>query len=161
MSQGGHPRKNWTAPFIATLGDGIYAFDLNNRTYRHLSISEGLPSSKINHAIRTPSGGVWLATDKGLAYVDDAKSLTDVSIYGESQGLNDGHILALQHDNDGNIWISTFSGLSCFVTSTERFHNYNHYDTRLLGGFANGAVTMDADGTICFGSAGGVCYFNP
>lgn len=147
--------------FIATLGDGIYAFDLNNNTYRHLSINEGLPSSKINHAIRTPSGGVWLATDKGLAFVADSKSLTGLSLYGESQGLNDGHILALQQDADGNIWMSTYSGISCFVKSTERFHNYNHYDTRLSGGFANGAVTMDADGTICFGSAGGVCYFNP
>jgi hypothetical protein len=37
--------------FVATLGDGIYAIDLQHQQCRHLNIGEGLPSRKINHAI--------------------------------------------------------------------------------------------------------------
>lgn len=147
--------------FIATLGDGIYSFDLLTNTYRHLSIEEGLPSSKVNHTVRTSAGALWLATDGGLVRVDDPVGLTGISVYGRQQGLNDDHVLALQLSADGHVWMSTFSGISCFVSDKGLFYNYNHQDTRLTGGFASGAAMTDARGNICFGSAAGVCYFNP
>ena len=147
--------------FVATLGDGIYSIDLQHHQYLHLNIDEGLPSSKINHAISDGRGGVWLATDNGLVSVEDPINLKDISVYGKEHGLTDCHIRALQQDGNKCIWMSTYSGISYFVKNTERCYNYNHYDIRLSGGFANGAVTMDKDGTIYFGSAGGVCCFNP
>lgn len=147
--------------FIATLGDGAYSIDLQTMTSRHLSINEGLPSGKINQTIRAKQRGLWLATDGGLVYVKDPINLTGISIYGKEQGLNDCHILALQEDDNGSIWMSTYSGISCFVKSTEKFYNYNHHDTQMVGGFANGATTTDENGIIYFGSASGVCYFNP
>ncbi len=153
-----------TAPqrlFVATLGDGIYSIDLQRHQHQHLSIREGLPSGKVNHTIGDGQGGVWLATDNGLVRLDDPVSLTGISVYGKEHGLADCHIRALQQDGKGCIWMSTYSGISYFVKTTERCYNYNHYDIRLSGGFANGAVTMDSDGTIYFGSAGGVCCFNP
>jgi signal transduction histidine kinase/CheY-like chemotaxis protein/streptogramin lyase len=147
--------------FVATLGDGIYAIDLQHHQSRHLSIAEGLPSSKINHTIGDGRGGVWLATDNGLVRVEDALGLKGISVYGKAHGLADCHIRALQQDTNGCIWMSTYSGISYFVKNTERCYNYNHYDIHLSGGFANGAVTMDNDGTIYFGSVGGVSCFNP
>ncbi len=153
-----------TAPdqlFIATLGDGIFSINQSTGTCRHLSISDGLPSSKVNHTIRTQSGELWLATDGGLVRVADPVALTGITVYGKEQGLNDCHILALQQDANGNIWMSTYSGIACFVKSSSRFYNYNHQDTRLSGGFANGAAMTGADGTVYFGFVGGVCCFNP
>jgi signal transduction histidine kinase/ligand-binding sensor domain-containing protein/DNA-binding response OmpR family regulator len=147
--------------FIATLGDGIYAIDLQRQQYRHLSIGEGLPSSKINHTISDGSGGVWLATDNGLVHVEDTGRLTGITVYGKEQGLADCHIRALQQDANGRIWMSTYSGISYLVKNTGRCYNYNHDDIRMAGGFANGAVTKDNNGNIYFGAAGGVCCFNP
>ena len=147
--------------FVATLGDGIYAIDLQHQQCRHLNIGEGLPSRKINHAIGDGQGCVWLATDNGLVRLDDPIALKGISVYGREQGLADCHILSLQQDMNGRIWMSTYSGISYFVKNTGRCYNYNHYDTRLTGGFAKGGVTMDGDGTIYLGSAGGVCCFNP
>lgn len=153
-----------TAPqqlFVATLGDGIYSIDLQHRQSRRLNIREGLPSSKINHTISDAQGGLWLATDNGLVHVDNPVSLTGISVYGKEQGLNDCHIMALQQDADGRIWMSTYSGVSYLVKKTGRCYNYNQHDTRLSGAFTAGAVTTDDDGNICFGSTGGVIRFNP
>ena len=153
-----------TAPhqlFIATLGDGIYSFNMKTKTCRHLNVQDGLPSSKINQTIRDQHQGLWLATDAGLVYLDDPIGLTGLSVYGHEHGLADNHILALQQDADGRIWMSTYSGISCFVKNTGKCHNYNHQDTRLSGGYVNGAAMTDADGTIYFGSAFGACYFKP
>ena len=153
-----------TAPqqlFVATLGDGIYSIDLQDQQCQHLSIDGGLPSSKINHTIGDRRGGIWLATDNGLVRVEDPIGLKGISVYGKAHGLADCHIRALQQDANGCIWMSTYSGISYFVKNTERCYNYNHYDIHLSGGFANGAVTMDNDGTIYFGSVGGVSCFNP
>lgn len=147
--------------FVTTLGDGIYSIDLQHHQSRHLSIAEGLPSSKVNHTIGDGRGGVWLATDNGLVRVEDPIGLKGISVYGKEHGLADCHIRALQQDANSCIWMSTYSGISYFVKNTQRCYNYNHFDIHLSGGFANGAVTMDNDGTIYFGSVGGVSCFNP
>ena len=153
-----------TAPhqiFVATLGDGVYSFNIQTKSCRHLNVQDGLPSSKINQTIRDQHQGLWLATDAGLVYLNDPIGLTGLSVYGHEHGLADNHILALQQDDDGRIWMSTYSGISCFVKNTGKCHNYNHQDTRLSGGYVNGAAMTDADGTIYFGSAFGACYFKP
>lgn len=153
-----------TAPhqlFIATLGDGIYSYNMKTKTCRHLNVQNGLPSSKINQTIRDQHQGLWLATDAGLVYLEDPINLTGIRIFSQEHGLADNHILALQQDHDGRIWMSTYSGISCFVKSTGKCHNYNHQETRLSGGYINGAAMTDADGTIYFGSAFGACYFKP
>ena len=153
-----------TAPhqlFIATLGDGIYSYNMKTKTCRHLNVQNGLPSSKINQTIRDQHQGLWLATDAGLVYLEDPINLTGIRIFSQEHGLADNHILALQQDHDGRIWMSTYSGISCFVKSTGKCHNYNHQETRVSGGYINGAAMTDADGAIYFGSAFGACYFKP
>jgi len=156
--------------FIATLGDGIYSINLQTMTNRHLGIFEGLPSGKIYQVVRSRQRGLWLATERGLVHLENPVSLTGVTIYGQEQGLADSHVLALQEAANGDVWMSTYSGISCLSftipatgehTDTGRFYNYGSQDTRQSGGFAAGAAVTAADGTIYFGSAAGVCYFNP
>lgn len=147
--------------FVATLGDGVYSFDMSDGTFRHLNLNEGLPSSKVNHTILSPTGELWLATDGGLVCLKDPVGLTGVSVYGRSHGLTDTHILALQQDGKGNVWASTYAGISCFVKASRRFYNYSQQDTRLPGGFVKGAAMTDAGGTMYFGSVAGICVFSP
>lgn len=153
-----------TAPhqmFFATLGDGVYSFNLQNHTSRHLSIHEGLPSGKIRQVIRSSQGGLWMATDGGLVYLENPIALTGLKSYDRQQGLSDNHVLAIQEDADRKVWMSTYSGISCLDQGTGKCYNYNMQDTGQSGGFAYGAATSDREGNIYFGSASGVCYFNP
>jgi signal transduction histidine kinase/ligand-binding sensor domain-containing protein/DNA-binding NarL/FixJ family response regulator len=153
-----------TAPyqlFIATLGDGIYSFNLRTGKSRHVTVNGGLPSNKINQTIRDGYGGLWLGTDNGLVHLDDPAGLKGISVYGKQQGLTDNHVLALQQDRDGRIWVSTYKGIACFDKNTGVFNNYNHLDIHHTGAFSLGAAATDDDGTICFGSTAGVCCFNP
>ena len=152
--------------FIATLGDGVYSFNMKDNTYWHLNIRNGLPSGKINHTIRDLQGkGLWLATDGGLVHIADPIHLTGVAVYDKRQGLTDSHVLSVlqepqQTGNDERIWLSTFSGISCFVKSKGKFYNYNHLDTHQSGGFFPGAAIIDHDSVLCFGSASGLCSLN-
>lgn len=147
--------------FVATLGDGAYVFDLNSKTSKHLSTKEGLPSRKINQVIRDHRQGLWLATDEGLAYLADPAGLTGLKVFGKNQNLRDNHILAIQQDEFGRIWMTTYAGISCYDESTDNFYNYTHLDTHLSGGFSIGAAITDNNGEIYFGSATSACYFNP
>ena len=147
--------------FMATIGDGIYLFDLANNTHRQLNIRDGLPSAKVNQAIRDRQRGLWLATDGGLVWLENPATLTGMTVYGTGMGLADSHVLALQQDEHGRIWMSTNSGISCFDKHTSRFYNYNHLDTHVSGGFSVGAAITAGNGLLCFGSAAGICCINP
>jgi len=153
-----------TAPhqlFLATLGSGVYSYNIQTDSCRHLNMRNGLPSLKINQTIRDHTSGLWLATDSGLVYLKDPVGLTGISVYSKPHGLIDNHILAIQQDAAGNIWTSTYSGISCFVKKAERFYNYNHLDTHQHGAFVPGAAVTGDDGSLYFGSVSGVCHFNP
>ncbi len=153
-----------TAPdelLLATLGDGICSYNLRTGKTRHLRTQDGLPSDKINQTIRSLDGGLWMATNRGLVYIADAVKLTGLNVYGKESGLSDDHVLALQQDAAGNVWVSTYKGISCFVKRTKTFYNFNHQDTHQHGAFSPGAALTGDDGTIYFGSVSGVCCFNP
>ena len=146
--------------FVATLGDGIYSFNLDTNGYQHLGIGEQLPSGKINHVASTGTG-LWLATDGGLVSLEDPVGLSGLTTYNHRQGLNDDHIRALQPSANGDIWLSNYMGISRFDQQAERFYNFGTLDAHLPSGFASGAAVSGDDGTIFFGSASGVCFFNP
>ena len=147
--------------FVATLGGGVFSYDLKNNTFKQLSVANGLPSGKINQVISDAKGRLWLATEGGLASIDDPVKLTGIHVVDHTKGLADDHVQALQQDTEGRIWMSTYTGISCYVESTGKTYNYNHPGSRQLSGFSFGAALTDTDQTIYFGSSSGVCFFNP
>ncbi|MBQ9356902.1 MAG: response regulator [Prevotella sp.] len=154
-----------TAPgqmFVATLGDGIWSFDINAMTSRHISFGSDLPSGKINQVVGNARSGLWLATDGGLVHLSDPIGLGGINTYALAEGLADCHVLALQQAEEGVVWLSTYAGISRFSEATGRFSNYGTLgDGTRPGGFAVGAASTDASGTIYFGSATGVLFFHP
>lgn len=146
---------------ITTLGGGVFSYDLAKNTFRHATVGSGLLSGKINQAVTDSKHRVWMATEGGLVCIDNPTELTGIHIIGRESGLDDIHVLALQLDGDGRVWMSTYRGISCYVESTGKTYNYNHLGPWQLNSFSPGAAATGALNTLFFGSASGVCYFNP
>ena len=147
--------------YMGTVGMGAYIFNLRTMDHKSLLTGDSLASNKINQSILGRDGELWIGTAKGLVCVEEPLKLKGVTVYDKSNGLADNHIRALQQDRQGRIWVSTFSGIACLDNDRARFYNYNYNDDRYLGGFANGAAIITDDGSVCFGSASGVCRFQP
>ncbi|WP_158285120.1 two-component regulator propeller domain-containing protein [Arenibacter aquaticus] len=81
--------------------------------------------------------------------------------YTENDGLSDNEINAILEDHEGDLWIATNTGFSEFNIDTETFTNYSTYDGVLKGKFRKNAKWKTKDGTLFFGGAAGINYFNP
>ncbi len=70
---------------------------------------------------------IWIATDtKGIAKYSATSG--PLKYYDESDGLANNQALCFLEDDDFNLWISTYNGLSKFNTSTETFQNFSSKD---------------------------------
>ena len=121
----------------------------------------GMASNSITQILQGESGGMWIATYKGLVSVPDTRRPQQTLEYGRRQGLRDSHVCALAEDSQGNLWLGTLSGIACFNLDKRTFSYYDLRSGVPMGNFATASATVLANGTVCFGSPEGVCYFNP
>ena len=108
------------------------------------------------------SGGVWVCTwTDGLFCLSDAGTVR----YAENgkNGLSSNSVRDCCEDNQGNLWIATFSGLDKLDKATGRFTYYR--PSGMPGSLSNSSVyciMKDHQGTLWVGTYfGGVNYFNP
>jgi AraC-like DNA-binding protein len=110
---------------------------------------------------------VWFGTDMGglnLLKEDGRPEINEgyyFQSFTESDGLADNEINAILEDDQGDLWIATNTGFSEFNANTETFTNYSTYDGVLKGKFRKNARWKTQDGTLFFGGAAGINYFNP
>ena len=96
--------------WIGTDGGGIYVYDMEDGTTRQLQVGDGLPSNTIASICADVYGRIMIATDYGLAYVDEEYSDRAVNVnYGydvdrEYVGL------AVANLSDGQILYGTTTG---------------------------------------------------
>lgn len=152
---------NYGQFWVGTLGNGVYVFDRHKKLIVHLSDKNSLKSNSINHIVKDTDGGIWIATFKGLAYISDPLKPRQVKNYDERQGIKDSHIRAICQDKQGNIWVSMFAGIACLDIHKQRFYNYDYQSGIPTGNFVEASAAMTPDGTVYFGSPGGVCCFSP
>ena len=146
---------------LATQGRGVVIVDTKTMDAQYLTMTDGLPSNNINHAILDRKRGLWLASSEGLIRLPDIKDLKHFTVYNAKSGLADHQVRAIQQDQQGRIWATTYTGIVCFDTLAERFYNYGQQNKFDASGFMEGAVATLKDGSIAFGSSKGVYYFQP
>ena len=116
---------------------------------------------RIGQLLADSQQGIWMATSKGLAYVENINRPESLEMYHAVKDGYDKQILAIRQDRSGRIWCSTYTGISCFDPRKKTFYSYNHMDNLPSGSFVAGSATTAPDGTIFFGSPSGACYFDP
>lgn len=102
-------------------------------------------------------GKVWIGTRSSGAYIlsPELKTLTKV------QGISCEDICSFEEDQQGNIWISTLYGLFKYDKTDTRITGY--YASDGIGGnqFSQHSSCKLPDGTLVFGGAHGLTFFNP
>jgi len=93
--------------WIATISDGVFIYNLTTgQTEQNLTIQNGLCSNTIRN-MQATTAGVWLITEKCLAYYDNHAKL---HTFGFAEGLLAKQINAIDIVND-TVWIATNKGL--------------------------------------------------
>lgn len=103
----------------------------------------------------------WIATYGGglIKWNDQTHSVEKVLT--KKEGLPDNTIAAMVPDNLGNIWMSTFNGVTKFNPKLETFSNFKSSDGLIQSEFDRYHGFKLPDGRIAFGAAGGYSVFDP
>jgi len=123
------------------------------------------------------SGRLWAGTQGGINIADDPGTGPQFRYYSAKDGLKSNIILGIKEDNQGNIWLSTFSGLAKLdVAVMEKLEKGNgneddfsmfhplftlfDMDHGLQGlEFNQGASHKSRSGILFFGGNGGLNFF--
>lgn len=112
-------------------------------------------------------GNLWIGTRGGLNKLDlnEANSSDDSDVqfsrYLKTDGLPGNMVFGILEDGNGNLWLSTASGLSKFNPQTEEFRNYDEADGLQSNEFAQGSYHKGDDGEMFFGGINGFNAFYP
>jgi hypothetical protein len=107
-----------------------------------------------------PKKYLWIGTGgSGLNRMDmlKGKSIN----YLIKDGLPNNVIYGILNDDDGNLWMSTNKGLSCFSLQKRTFRNFDYKDGLQSNEFNRGAYCRTKDGCLFFGGVNGFNYFYP
>ncbi|HLT50418.1 MAG TPA: two-component regulator propeller domain-containing protein [Arenibacter sp.] len=104
----------------------------------------------------TSAGGLNLLRENG-----PANNRYYFQRFTENEGLADNEVNSILEDKDGDLWIATNTGFSEFNIEEETFNNYSTYDGVLKGKFRKNASWQTQEGTLFFGGAAGINFFDP
>lgn len=158
----GVPSYNWvqTDPDAYWLcsSTGLFRFDSTRTMVKAYTLNStpALRSSEV-HDIIKEGDQYWIATDNGLHRL----SGDSIQVYTMQDGLPHYSISGLALDHSGNMWISTYWGISKRDKVTGGFQNFYIEDGLPNNEFNRTGRYVSSDGRIYFSSQNGVLYFDP
>lgn len=112
-------------------------------------------------AIHEDKGGrFWLGTEDGGLLLFNRSDGSFIRLT-EKDGLCSNAILSILEDASGNLWISTFKGLSKFNPVSRKFTNYSQSDNLQSDQFNYNAALSLRSGELAFGGIRGFSIFYP
>ncbi len=113
---------------------------------------------------------LWVGTSSGLDKVvinnstdeDNINKIgVEISSYLPGEESIDNSVKNIIEDKNGDLWVSTSSGLSFFDVKKEAFTNYSEADGLIGNEFNSGSSLISNEGTMYFGTIGGINFFEP
>ncbi|MEP6794327.1 MAG: triple tyrosine motif-containing protein, partial [Saprospiraceae bacterium] len=148
--------------WVGTTNDGLYLIRRDGQIMRHLTI-ESTPDLSNNHLLvlyHNTDSILWIGTfGGGLNRLNLNKNTIDV--FTQKEGLANENVTGILSDLDGNIWISTYNGLSCYRIKERSFQNFFEDDGLSNNEFNYSSFFKDRKGWLWFGGMNGVQYFDP
>ena len=100
-----------------------------------------------------------LCTNNGLIVYDCISRIH--RRFSTDDGLPNNNLYAALCDNEGNLWMSSNSGLSKLNLTSAQVTNYSVLDGLQGNEFYKNSAMRDADGTLWFGGTNGITWFKP
>jgi signal transduction histidine kinase/ligand-binding sensor domain-containing protein len=147
--------------WISTELDGIFSYDYRKDKFVHYENdpknTNSLGGNAVNLIYQDKSGNFWFGlSGDGLDKFDKEKG--KFIHYTVKDGLSNGYIFSILEDDNNNLWISTYYGLSEFNPQSNTFRNYDYED-----GFPSplGFGCKTKTGEFIFGGNKGIVVFHP
>lgn len=114
----------------------------------------------INDILVAKDGNFWISTAGGgvIHYNTTTHKSTQ---YSTEEGLSNNTVCGILEDNNNNLWISTYAGLSYLETKSGQFTNFFAKDGLTTDEFNRKAFFKLPDGRMIFGGLNGYVIFNP
>ena len=139
--------------------NGIDVFDTRTKQFLNIPVDSVLRSSHV-YAFTEGSGDVmWVGTNRGLFSYKQKRNAWQQ--YDRHNGLCNEIICGIVEDEHGDIWLSTYRGLSHMQLTTGKFLNYYKDGGLQVSSYTRGIYGKAPDGTIFFGNDRGITYFHP
>ncbi len=158
--------------WVGTSSEGLFCFnqkgELQARFTTQTEPALGKDHVLALHADKT--GKLWVGTfGGGLNCLELPEELTtfenlstlNIRVFTQQDGLSDNNVVSILEDEEGNIWTTTYNGLSCYRASEGVFRNFYEEDGLSNNEFNYASSFKDEQGGMWFGGMNGVNYFNP
>lgn len=158
-------RNGWI--WVGT-SEGVFVFDPDriikdpNDFYQYNLDNHALKSNEIKSIIQDKKGRIWIAESGiGFCVANIKNDYKDISFthYTVNDGLVHSVVQAFIEDDEGNIWVSTEYGISCFNPENKIFNNY-FFSNDILGNVYTEGCAKLKDGRLAFGTNHGLIILN-
>ena len=154
------PDELWTGTT-----NGINILNLKTETFRYYNYdpkdSTSLSHPNVMNFYEDKNGLVWVATYGGGLNRFDPKTERFLRFTQENSDLPNNGVYGSLPDENGNLWISTNSGITKFNPNTFQFRNYTVDDGLQSEEFNGGSYYKAPDGEMFFGGIKGFNSFYP
>jgi ligand-binding sensor domain-containing protein/two-component sensor histidine kinase len=148
--------------WVATDKNGLYRISRDGAIIKNLTTeaSSALSNNNVLSLYYDADSILWIGTFGGGLNRFDEKTNT-IRIFAQKEGLADDNVTGILSDGQGNIWASTYNGLSCYRKNEESIQNFYEEDGLSNNEFNYTSFYKDNKGILWFGGMNGVQYFNP
>lgn len=146
--------------WLATYGNGVYKYQpsTGNQTIYNSKNTEGFVSDNTLSILILPDGDALVGTEnEGLIRLNPVKGL--ISNFSQKNGLSNNTVGNIVIENEKNVWLGTYKGISNYNTITHKVYNLNNYTNIQQGFFRSGLITKS--GIVYLGGDNGLNIFNP
>ncbi|MGE5944467.1 MAG: two-component regulator propeller domain-containing protein, partial [Flavobacteriales bacterium] len=148
--------------WMASFGDGIINYNPknDNATFYNMDNTKGMTSNVLFCLLTLKNGDILAGARYGGLIRLNPKTRTALS-FTENDGLSNNTVSSMIRENETNIWLGTFEGISHYNTATNKIENLNTLNNIQRSEFNIGAALKSKDGYLFFGGNKGFNMFNP
>ncbi|KAA6331651.1 hypothetical protein EZS27_019760, partial [termite gut metagenome] len=158
--------------WVATT-DGLMSFEVNFdepedivfETYRNQTSISPICNDNISLLYKDADSRIWVGLFGGglseLTGYDRESQKPIFKSYGTHYGLKNDVILSIAEDNNGNLWLVTETGISCFDKQTERFRSYDRFDGFPAITVGENPALLSSKDEFWLGCKEGILVFSP